>query len=345
MPSQIVLWDPDDLADSDGRIDYRYENIVNSPITAAQYLANGCRISDTYELTFTNDGGTVTVDIECGNDVKNPFQEDDVAIVADASTWNYVIPGWRFKVAVAVATGWKARFANGVIMTAAGATTDVLNEGVIEAGSNSTPQQVAAKNVGDADSVTTKIRAVPGRYYTPLEDAAEIIDYILPHTDDTREHIAVPGTYTITFDNFADGTGDKAGYKVVDVLVDGNTAITAGAMNGAEDFQYGHDDYNDGGDYLAGLRLRLKNTTDDPTALTITLVVLDGAQYVYLAPDVAGSPGSYTAGDLTLTESGQASGTIRTGQHSDFWEKWVPPDSEEPGTIRGWDYAIRGMTV
>lgn len=344
MASQIVLWDPTDLADADGRIDCRWENVVNVPITAAEFLGSGQAIADTYEIVFTNTGGVITAEITCGNDVKNPFQAAGVSIVADASTWNYVIPGWRFKVSAAVDTNWEAVFANGVIVTGAGATTDVLNEGVIQAGASSAQQQVAAKNVGDADSVQTKVRAVPSRYWTPLS-AYAYVSYILPHTDDSREHTAVAGIYTITFANFTDGTGAKAGFKVVDVLVGGVTAITAGMMSGAEDFQYGHADYNDAADPLQGLRLRLANTITDPTGVTITLVVLDGAQYVYLAPDVAGSPGSWTASDLSLTESGQASGTVRTGQHADFWEKWSPPDGTAPGTIRGWEYAIRGLTV
>jgi hypothetical protein len=349
MASQIVLWNPSLLGDPDGRYDYRWENTVNSPITSAEFLGSGQEIADTYELTFTLSGG-VTVAVVCGADTKNPFQDTGVAITADAATWNYVVPGWRFKVSASVDTGWKAKFANGVGMTAAGVTTNVLNEGVIQAGSSSTAQQISGKNVGDADSVTTKLRAIPARYWTPL-DKIDLVEAILPHTDDSREHTAEADTYLITFQNLADGTGDKAGFKVVDIYVQKGSGANEKAVNdamfdGVTDYQYGHADYDDAKDKLKGMRIRLAaNASPVITSVTITLVVQDGAQYVELAPDVAGSPGSYTSGDLTLTESGQQSGTIRAGQSAKFWEKWSPPGGAQPGAIRGWDYATRGLTV
>lgn len=345
MASQIVLWDPTDLGDADGRLDYRYENTISTPVTAAEYIGwrSGQGIADTYELTFTVSGG-VTAAVVCGADVKNPFQSASVAITADGATWNYVLPGWRFKVSSSVDTGHKAIFSNGAIMTAGGVTTDVLNRGVVEAGSTSTQKQIAAKNVGDADSVTTKIAAVPGFYWTPLS-AVAFVYAILPHSDDTREHNAPSGTKAITFADWKDGTGAKTGFKTADIYVDGDLCVSDAMFDGSTRYEYGHADYDDANDYLQGQAIILENTTADPSAVTITLVTTDGHLWEELAPDNSGSPGTWVTGDLTLTESGQQSGTIRAGQSGKFWNRWAPPSSAEPSTIRVPKFIVRGLTV
>lgn len=344
MPSNIVLWDASNLSDPDGRIDVRYENTVNAPITAAALLDSGQEVADVYELTFTNNGaGSYSVDVVAGAGSKNPYHATGVAVVCDGSTPNKdIVGGVSITCSASVDTGWKAKIALGAIMTSAGATTDILNRGIIDAGTNSTQKQIAAKNAGDADSATTKIRAVPGFYWLPL-DAVAFVKKIDNHTDDTREHMAAAGTYTITFANWGTDTG--SGFKKADVYVNGNLAISTALFDGVTRYQYGVTGYDDVNDRLQGLAIILANTTADPTSTTVTLYVRDGWQWEELAPDNLGSPGTWITTDLTLTESGQVTGVIRTGQHADFWSRWNLPDAAAPGAIRLQRFSVRGRTI
>jgi hypothetical protein len=345
MPSNIVLWDPTAVADPDGRIDLRYENTVNAPLVSVTLLDTGQEIAGDYTLVFTNlGGGSYSVAVTAGDGSKNPYHATGVPVVCDGSTVNKdVIGGLGIVVSASVDTGWTGKISLGAIMSSAGATTAVLNHGIVDAGTNSTQKQIAAKNVGDADSAQTKIRAVPGFYWTPL-DAIAYVKKIDNHPDDVREHNAAKGTYSITFANrqYDGGTGKWTH----DVYVNGNKAITAAQFDGTTEYGYGLDPaYDDMNDYLEGLSIIFENTTADPTSTTITLEVMDGWQWEELAEDVSGSPGTWTAADLTLTESGQATGIVRTGQHCDFWNRWNLPPSTSPDDLRIQRFSIRGRTI
>lgn len=349
MPSNIVLWDPASIADPDGRIDFRYENTQSTPIASASALENGQEISDVYELTFTNlGGGSFSVDVVAGAGSKNPNHATGVACVCDGATPNYdIIGGVALVFSASTDTGWKAKVAIGAIMTGAGATTDVLNRGIVDAGTSSTEKQIAAKNVGDAASATTHIRAVPGFYWTPW-DRRDIVLLIDNHTDDTLEHNAGKGTYEITFTDWGDDA--VTGFKKCNLYVakDGGApvlAVTNAQFDGATRYQYGHADYNDTDDPLEGLSIILQNTSADPSAYTITLAVIDGWQWEELAEDLTGSPGSYGTGDLTLTQSGETSGVVQDGGNAKFWSRWNLPDDAEPDAIRTNRFSIRGRTI
>lgn len=345
MASEIVLWDPLNLADADYRIDFRFENTVNAPLPAGEVelLNSGQEIADVYTLVFTVVGPAVSVAVTCGAGSKNPYTQTGTSVTADGTTRNEdVIGGVSFAVAAGVATGWTGKISIGAIMTAAGATTDITNHGIVEAGASSTQTQIAAKNVGADDSVTTTIGAVPGFYWTPL-DAYAFVKCINNHSDDTREHQAAKGDYTITFANWGDDA--PSGKKKCDILVGGNTAVTTALFDGATAYEYGVTGYDDGNDYLQGLQITLQDTVADPTAVTVTLHVMDGDDWEELAADVAGAPGAWTTGDLTLTESGELAGTITAGNSALFWNRWNIPDGTSPDTLRMQRFSVRGLTV
>ena len=345
MASQIQLRYPADVADPDGNLALRWENTTNTPIASATDLENGQAVADIYTLAFTEAAGVVTVDITPGEGSKNPYGATGVTVTADDATENLnIVPGASIVLSSSIVTGWAAKVSFGARMTAAGATTDILNIGVIEAGNSSTAQRIAAVNVGTDDSVQTTVDAVPG-FYWEQTGAGDILLEINSHTDDTREHLAVKGTYAITFTTWADGVGVNAGYKTCNVYVDGGLCVTTAVFNGSTRYQYGVAGYEDGTDLLAGLSFILALSTDNPTAVTITLEVGEGDDWVELAVDNAGSPGSYQTAALTLTEPGQTAGTIRTGQTSYFWCRWTLPAGAAPDDIRLFRLSVRGLTV
>lgn len=349
MPSQIQLRHPDGIADPDYNLTLRYENTVNTPIVSCTDLDTGQLLADVYTLAFTKTGGAFTVTVTCGESPKNPFEDADISITCDGVTENTnVIPGLSFVFSASIVTGWEAAVSIGAKMTSAGATTDMLNTGIVDAGSNSTAVRVAAVNVGDADAMVTTVRALPGFWWTQA-GAGDVLAKVDQHADDTLEHTAVAGTYTITFTDWADGTGEHAGYKTCNIYSDdGGGAVlvaTTAVFDGTSRVEYGEDCYNDADDPLPGLCLILANSTDDPSAVTITLTVRDGDEYVELAPDSAGSPGAYQSTDLTLTESGESAGTITTGGTAYFWYRVTVPDDGAPAAIRSVRLGIRNRTV
>lgn len=348
MSADIMLRHPSDVATATGNLLLRHENTINAPITTATvksstYSTNGQPIADTYQLDFTKVGAAFSVDVTCGEGSKNPYQATGISITCDGVTANdNVVPGIDLVFNAGIVTGWQAKVSIGAYMTAVPAITDVLNIGVVQSGSNSTQQKIAAVNIGADNSVDTTVSALPGMYWTP-NTATNIVMLIDNHTDDTREHTATAGTYTITFANWGDDA--PSGKKKCDILVGGNTAVTTALFDGTTRYQYGVAAYDDANDYLQGLSIMLQDTTDDPSAVTVTLVVRDGDDWCEFAEDNAGSPGSFATGSLTLTETGEAAGTITAGNLAYFWFRWNVPDSASPAAIRCMRAGIRGKSV
>lgn len=346
MPSEIQLRAADMVGDPDGNLYLRWENTINAPIVSATDRANGQGVSDTYELTFTVSGGSVICDVVCGTEGKNPYAGLGKAVVADGVTPNVsLIPGVSIVISASVSTGWEAVVSYGAKMTSGGVTTDYLNVGRTIAGESSTQRRIAAVNVGDADSGDTTVDSVPSSYWKQT-GAGDIVDLVDNDTDDTREHTAAAGEYEVTFQNWQDGGG---GYKIADVYVDGpqgsGKAIESALFDGSTRYQYGVTGYDNSADLLQGLSLILADSTDDPSAVTVTVVVADGDQWVELAPDDSGSPGAWQAGPLELTELGEADGTITAGGSCYFWQRWTLPDDATPGDLRQWRPSLRGITV
>jgi hypothetical protein len=345
MPAQIQLRYPADVGDPDGNLGLRWENTTNTPIVSATDLENGQAVADIYTLAFTKSGVTVTVDVTPAEGSKNTYGAIGVTVTADGATENLnIVPGVSIVLSASIVTGWAGKVSVGARMTSAGATTDILNVGVVEAGSTNTPQRIAAVNVGADDSVQTTVDAVPGMYWSQA-GAGDVVAEITNHSDDTREHLGVKGTYALTWANWQDGVGDYVGYKTADLYVDGNLAATTVPFDGTSRIQYGHAAYDDGNDRLTGLSIVHANSTDDPTGVTVTLVVGDGDDYVELAEDIAGSPGAYQTTPLTLTESGETAGTVTASSAAFFWFRWVLPDDATPDAIRLFRLSVRGLTV
>ena len=344
MPALIVLRHPNGPADPDENIALRFENTVNTPITSATYLDNGQGVAGEYTLTFTNAAGSVSVDITCP-DSKNPYVATGIPVVADGATPNNdVLPDVSIVCDAATDTGWIAVIGLYCRTTSAGVMSRVLDFGTVTAGATSTEQRIAAVNVGDEQSEGTEVYALPSHYYTPA-DACDFITEIRPHTDPTYHAAAPKATLTLTFTDWKDVGGGK---KSADVNVDGVKAIEDAIFDGSTRYQYGSaNGYIDAVNGLEGLSLILADTTDDPTSLTITLVVMDGDQWLEFAPDSGGSAGAWQSTSLELTEIGETAGTITVGGLAYFWVRWnLPGDgSAMPDLQRMMRLRTRGLTT
>jgi hypothetical protein len=329
-----------------GDIIVRAENTVSTPLISFSSLGNGQAISDIYVLTFTNTAGTITVDVVTSLPTsKNIWAATGVSCVADDSTPNLnIVPGVSLVLSSGIMTGWKATVSIGAKMTSGGVTTDIFNQGIISAGSTGTQRKIAAVNVGGEDAADSSVVGLPGPYFSP-KSSVDYVKAILPHTNSVRQHFGVDAVKTITFTNWQDGTGADAGFKTCDIRVDGIICITTALFDGVSKYEYGHARYDDVGDLLRGFYITLQLTTSDPTSASITLTIRDDLDYIQLAPDNLGVPGAWQTTPLTLTESGQPSGVIRSSQYTYYWQNTSLPDNAVPGAVRSVVIRYRSQSI
>jgi hypothetical protein len=347
MPAELMLWHPDHLGDAKGKLQFRHVNTLNAPVVGTPvWLGNGQAIADVYEFTCTdNTGGTATLTRECLiGGVKNPYRDVvGITAVADGSTPNLtLLPGLSIVLSASIAVGWKFRVAIYNYLEDDGSYTGFFGYGVIQSGTSSTGQRVAAKNVGDADATNCKIYVLPGFYWTGTNGAEAFVAAIANHSNPARHKLAATGTYTITFADFKDAGGGK---KSCDIYVDGHKAVEDALMDGETVYQYGVAGYADAPDYLAGLAITMADTTDDPTSVTITLKVTANQAWVEFAPDSGGAPGTYANQDLTLTEASKPTGTVTASGAGFFWHREAVPDAATAGDIRKKSFRTAGLTV
>jgi len=344
MAVDLVFRYPAAAGTAVGNLDLRFVNLSGTPIVSATLDGTNQGIPDQYDLTFNVNGG-VTVDVVCASSPKNPYETTGVAVTADGVTPNYgIVPEAAIVVSALVADQDQARVTMGAYMTALAAVTDILNMGIVEANSISTEQRIAAVNTGADDAAETDIIALPGLYWTP-SSARSIVQEIDNHSSESRQRLATSGTKTITFANWGDDPGGS-GKKKADVYVGGQLCIESALFDGETRYEYGVTGYVNASDLLRGLSIILRDTTTDPTAITISLIV-DALSYQWLelAPDLSGAAGDWTSDAVTLTEDGQNAGIVRAGQLAHFWSRWNLPASASLGAIRLISLRARGEAI
>lgn len=131
-----------------------------------------------------------------------------------------------------------------------------------------------------------------------------------------------------------------------DVYVGGVKAIEDAKLDGSTAYYYGSGNgYVDAVDKLAGLSLILALDPGDPSAKSFTLHVRDGFAWCELADDNAGSPGTWTAGPITLTEAGENAGIITPAGTAYFHHRVNIPAGASPGALRLFTLRVRGLTI
>jgi len=324
---------------SEGDLDLRSVNLVGTPVLSAVLDGSNQEIPDVYELEFHVGAGAV--DVACAETPKNPIEADGISVVADGVTVNWnVLLGVGLVIDPAVEEGDRTRISISAYQTDLGAVTDHLNVGTVEAGEESPLRKIYAVNLDVDDASETELAALPGLYFTPW-NARDAVQEITNHSSSSREKLAVTATKTITFDNW------NAGAKTADVYVGGQLCIATAKLDGETLYEWGKGNgYVDASDLLKGLGIVFRDTTDDPTGLTITLVIDgDSHEWVELAPDVSGAPGARSNENLVLTEDGQSEGVVRSGQSSPFWFDLAVPAGSPRGAIRLFTLRARGKAI
>ena len=334
MSSQIIIRDAAAPTDPNSNLQFRWENTVSTPVNSATWLDDGEAFSDVYTVTATSATAVnVTAD-----DPKNDVVGTGINVVADGATVNYgVVPGIGIVFSSSLANGWTSKFGIGALMDTGGATSDRLNVGIVESGDMSTQRRCVAYNVGSEASAESEVVALPGHF---LEDNAQPwIKKLDNHTNPARHASATEDDLDITYSGFVGGSPDTA-----DVLVDGVKTIEDAELDGQTLYQHGVPGYIDAQDKFKGMGV-IFEANGDPSAQTHTYHVRKGYESVEFAPDVTGSPGTWQSGPLTLTESGEVTGTITASGYAHFWVRMNVADSESPGDRRLYNLRARGLTV
>jgi hypothetical protein len=337
MSSEIMIRDAAAPSDPDSDLLLRWENTINTPIISASYPANGKAVAGVYTIVGASSS---TIDIT-SDDPKNELVGTGVTVVANGTTPNDL--GFASIVfSGSLAVGWTAKVSVGALMATDGSTSRRFDVGIIEAGTTSTQRKVTAVNVGTETSSETKVYALPG-FFVEGAGVEDYIEFIRNHTDPARHDLAIAGDYDITFDDYQAGPP-----QTHDVWINDG----GGAVKCIEDakfdgtlYEYGVSGYIDAADELRGLGIAFMVDPGDASSKTFTLHVRESYSWIEFAPDVAGSPGTWSSGPLTLTESGEVSGVITPSGQVHFWVRSVVPASANPGDMRLHTYRVRGLTV
>jgi len=346
MSAELVLRDAAVPGSADSNLQLRWENTLNEPLDSVTWRGDGRAIADTYEIEMLSDS---SCKVTCNVKNVNAYTSSESVTTDGSTVHSDLIPGCDIVFDSAATTGQKAKVSIGQLMSDVGVVSDRLAFGVINAGTTTSPGvRVAVTNIGGDPAQGCVATALPGTYFTGAGSTTRVLR-IDNHSADSRDKMAVIGTYTITFTNWADGTGDDVGYKVCDIVVAGpsgnGTAVSGARFDGSTVYEFGHADYDDTNDYLKGLQIVLAYVTSDPTSDSITLQVTDGYLWLELAPDVSGSEGTYGTSDVTLTEVGETTGTITAGGTAYFWARVAMPDSAVIGLMKAVNLKVRGLTT
>jgi hypothetical protein len=337
MSSEIILRDAAAPADPDSNLLLRWENTVSTPLLSAAYLENGEAVAGVYTIIGAS-GSTVNI---TADDPKNELIGTGLTVVADDATVNEdVLAGVGLVFSSSLATGWTAKVAVGALMASDGGTSQRLNVGIIEAGSISTQRRIAAVNVGSEDSAETFVYGLPG-YFVEGTDVEQYIKNVANHSSPSRHDLATPGDFVIAFADYQTGPPQTA-----DVLVDTVKAIEDAKLDGAELYEHGTGNgYIDGVDKFKGLGIIFEDLPGDPTAKSFNLHVRGSYDWYEFAPDVTGSPGTWQAPPLQLTESGEVAGVITASGLAYFWVRVNVPSSATPGDMRLANLRVRGLSI
>jgi hypothetical protein len=337
MSSQIRFRDAAGPADPDSDLLFRYENTVNTPLVSASWLGNGQAVAGVYTIVAAS---ASTVDITA-DDPKNELVGTGIAVVADDSTVNKgVLGGIGLVFSSSLATGWTGKVAVGDLMDSGGSASDRFAVGIVDSGSMSTQRKIAATNIGSEDSADTEVYALPGAFIEGT-DVEDFVALVQPHTSTSRHDLATEDDKTVTFADFKSGPPETA-----DVLVDAVKTIEDAKLDGSELYEHGAGNgYVDAVDGFLGLGIMFTASPGDPTAKSFDLHIRRSHSWVEFAPDVSGSPGTWQSGPLTLTESGEVSGTVTAGGTAYFWVRLNVPSSANPGDMALYTLRARGKTV
>jgi len=356
MSANLVIRDFAGRADSDGNLQYRWENTSNAPIADGSdvtWLGDGRATADQYTLEFLNGAPATLVKVTCNS--KNEAYSASKSVTCDNGAGDTInkdiVPGVGLIFDPATTTGWKCVVSTGAYMDGSGNMSERLDFGVVEADTDTSLSYfaVSVENIGADDAQNCELISLPGCYH----DDTTFIYSFDNHTTDAYDKLGttIVGDHTLSF---TDRQGPVGGFYNYDVYVDdptcsvaANLAITNAVFDGSTVYQYGVSGYDDSLDLLAGFGICFHDIATNPVGTDINFTIYDGSTWVMMsAADAGGSPtGGYSNSDLTLTEIGETAGTITAGGYAKAFFYIDLPSAAAIGDMRRINIKARGLTV
>lgn len=305
----------------------RLANTTGTPVVSATANGDGRSIADTYALVFTSVSAGVSADVTVTTgSPNNPYNGETFTVNLDGTTvYSEIIPGVDliFSSSGSFTSSWAATVTCGVPE----GTFDAFGGG---AGVPSAGVRHRVENTGTGAVSDAKARLLSMAKWTAI--TGKVFDTVRPFADDAVEKQAGGGSsrimpYVITISAVA-GSGSS---KTCTVSVDGvalpadslrdlsTGATQAGTLVKA--VSPGHFYRVILGD-LEGLEFAVDAGVANGDEAN---VLIFESRFIQIAPDVSGVAGTYGTADITLTQSGQASGVIQPGGVAYFWRRVLVP--------------------
>jgi hypothetical protein len=341
--------------DGAGGENQSWRNTTGTPITSVTPNAEGNLVAGIYNISFATGsvvpGVSATALIGC-SDPKNPNinTSPGVTVNLDGSTPNKnVIRGLDvvFSSSGSFNESWAGKVYTGAYYDATSGEVRVTAFGTQDAGQTSAGQRIALRNDGSTIGIDCSVKIVNKARYQHTNGTPFVKTYQLqlnPTADaDLLGKAVAFANYTAGSPPTIDMTVGGVSYDLVNLNT--GTTYPGGAalpIDGVTLLKFA-----DGTKYQ-GVVIVLSTTIMDNTP-TATIYVSDGAQFVEIAPDVSGAPGTYVAGTagLTLTEDGGSNpGEIGPGSTAFYWQRFKSGGSATPDlNIRLWAavYVAKGV--
>lgn len=321
---------------------HRYQNTTGSVVSAMTRRLDGRELPDQYTLTLSGvSGGTGTVTVTCGAGTLNYHQNRTKVVNLDSTTsYKDVVDGVDLKFASGGANGDVAVVYAGRwlgVRDAGNPSGNRLNESTgyndpgeqtgLPAGTEVYLARVKVKNETTQLATGCKVVIKPPFHYRATAGAGLLeVDCVGEPTakiDTGAGNKVLP--YAVTFANLdTAATPDE-----IDVLFGGSSTWSLiDTMTGTA--------------LTSTLQLKRDGTTKyqfTAGALIGVTLIIDAAagnsdtgelriwpeEWLEIAPDSGGSPGAWGTSDVTLTQSGQPTGEIASGQGAFYWERVTIP--------------------
>jgi hypothetical protein len=290
----------------------RFTQTSGTPIEGATANDDGGAIAGIYSLVFedVDPGVSATVKVSCDS-VNNPNIDQTGKVVDLDSTTAYdnIIRGVDlvFSDDVGFLDTWTAQ-------VRIGHSFGTVQAFGADAGIPSTSRKIRVYNTGDEAGQNCKAEVV--NIAKLWAKVGKVFERVFPFAENATEKLTgeTVSPYAITVENV---TGSGAG-KTMDLLVDGAPVDVINLTDASESTSEGInvvDRYRiTSGDLEDVTFLLSQDAVDDDSA---NILIFD-KRFMQIAPDTAGSPGTFGTADVDLTETGEATGVITAGGFADF---------------------------
>lgn len=303
----------------------RFTNNTGTPILSAAPAGDGRAIGDSYALSFASVvAGTSANVTVLSSSPNNPYRATKAVVLDGVTIHKDVIPGVNLVFSASGSFGgtWAATVKVGEFL----GTFDAFSGG---AGVPSDGVRHRVTNDGTGAVSSSLARILPIAKW--VKKTGRVFGIVRNFAEGATEKTAGGGSNRITPYVITVGTVAGAGStKTCTLSIDGG----AFAANSIRDLNTGVSQNGALIKCVAGYyyRVILGNLTGlefyvDPAAANgdAANVLIFGARFIQIAPDVASVEGDYDVTDVQLTQDGEAAGVIQPGGYAYYWRRVLVP--------------------